>query len=111
MSAGNKITAALRKYGRTMTLRRRVGTTSQYQEVSVKGISKGYRPAELLGGLQQGDRYITIGNEEIAAQATYQGPPRKGDFVVLDGASVAVQGVETERLGAQVLAHTLWVRG
>jgi hypothetical protein len=111
VTASTKITAALKKYGRQMLLRRRIGTTSSYQDVTVTGITKGYRPAELMGGLQQGDRYVRISNAEIAAQGVYIGPPRKGDFVVIDGASTAVQGVETERLSAEVLIHTLWVRG
>lgn len=111
MSAGTKIAAALRKYGRPMLLRRRIGTTAAYQDVNVTGISKGYKPAELMGGLQQGDRYITISNAEIAAQSVFVGPPKKGDLVTLDGASVAVQGVETQRLGLEILAHILWVRG
>lgn len=111
MNAGAKIASALRKYGRPMLLRRRIGTTATYQDVSVTGISKGYRPAELLGGLQQGDRYVVISNAEIAAQSVFAGPPRKGDLVTLDGASVAVQGVETQRLSVDTLAHILWVRG
>jgi hypothetical protein len=111
VSAGAKITGALRKYGRSMKLRRRIGTTSSYQDVDVYGVSRGYKPAELIGGLQQGDRSVTIGNDEIAAQSTFAPPPRKGDFLVLDGTTTAVQGVETQRLGGEILAHVLWVRG
>lgn len=110
MSAGSKVAQALQKYGRSMTLRRRVGTTSTYTDVGVRGVAKGYRPAELLGGLQQGDRYVTISNKEIAASG-WPGPPRKGDFVVIDGLSTAVQGVESKNLSAEVLAHVMWVRG
>ena len=114
MSAASKVATALAKYGRPMVLRRRIGTTTAYNEVTVKGISKGYKPAELLGGLQQGDRYITISHAEIAAKpwpGPAAEPPKKGDFVLIDGANTAVQGVETERLGAEILAHVLWVRG
>lgn len=111
MSASAKITAALRKYGRPMTLRRRIGTTNTYNEVVVKGIPEGYKPAELMGGLQQGDRSVTIGNSEIAAQVAYVGPPKKADFLVIDGAATAIQGVETVYLGTAILAHVIWVRG
>lgn len=105
-----KISSALRKYGRTMRLRRRVGTTTAYTDVDVKGTDKGYQPDELAGLLQQGDRRITISNAEIAA-ANWPGPPRKGDFLVIDGVSTAVQGAEPRYLRTEVLAHVLWVRG
>jgi hypothetical protein len=111
VSAAAKIAAKLAQYGRPMTLRRRIGTTSTYNEVVVRGVEQGYRPAELLGGLQQGDRRITISNAEIAAQVAFSPPPRKGDFVLIGATTAAVQGVETKYLGAEILAHVLWVRG
>jgi hypothetical protein len=111
VSTAGKITTALKKYGRSMTLRRRIGTTNSYNEVVVKGVPEGYRPAELLGGLQQGDRQVTIGNAEIAAQVAFVGPPKKGDLLVIEGAATAIQGVETKYLGADILAHVIWVRG
>lgn len=111
MSASAKITTALRKYGRAMTLRRRIGTGSTYNEVVVRGVPEGYKPAELLGGLQQGDRSVTIGNAEIAAQVAFVPPPKKGDLLVIDGAATAIQGVETVYRGTEILAHVIWVRG
>lgn len=105
-----KIATALRKYGRTMKLRRRIGTTTSYNDVDVKGTDRGYKPDEIAGLLQQGDRRITISNAEIVA-ASWPGPPRKGDFLVVDGVSTAVQGGEAKYLGTTVLAHVLWVRG
>lgn len=110
-SSAAKINTALRKYGRPMTLRRRIGTTNTYHEVVVRGVPEGYKPAELLGGLQQGDRSVTIGHGELASQVAFAPPPKKGDFLVIDGASTAIQGVETVYLGASILAHVIWVRG
>ncbi|WP_207479567.1 hypothetical protein [Arenibaculum pallidiluteum] len=110
MSAAAKVAAALAKYGRPMTLRRRVGTTSAFSDVTVKGVADGYKPAELVGGIVQGDRQVTISNAEIAA-AAWPGPPKKGDFVMIDGVQTAVQGVETKHLATDILAHVLWVRG
>lgn len=106
MTPAAKIAAALAKYGRPLLLRRRVGTTSAYTDVTVAGVSQGYAPHELVGGIIQGDRKITISNAEILA-ASWPGPPKKGD--VLDGG--AVQGCETKYLGATVLAHVCQVRG
>lgn len=110
MGAASKIALALKKYGRDMKLRRRIGTTATYTDVMVKGTDRGYKPDELTGQLQQGDRRITISNEEIATQ-NWPGPPKKGDFLVIDGTSTAVQGAEPKYLGNTVLAHILWVRG
>ena len=109
-----KIAVALRRYGRIMKLRRRVGTTSAFSDVEVRGISRGYKPDELVGQLQQGDRHVTISHAEIVAKpwpGPAAEPPKKGDFVVIDGTSTAVQGVETKYLGTIILAHVLWVRG
>lgn len=111
MTAASKIAAALTKYGRPMTLKRRQGTSSNFDSVTVNGVSRGYKPQKLIGGVVQGDREITISNAEIAAQSAYDGPPRKGDVVALDGATATVQGVETKYLSDDVLAHVLWVRG
>ena len=106
-----KIAVALRRYGRDMKLRRRIGATAVFQEVTVKGISRGFKPDELVGALQQGDRQITISNSEILAQSAYTGPPRKGDFIVVDGTTTAIQGSEPKYLGNTILAHVIWVRG
>jgi hypothetical protein len=108
--AAAKIALALSRYGRNMTLRRRTGTTSTFTDVTVKGVARGYQPNELLGGLAQGDRTVTISNAEIAT-ASWPGPPKRGDFLTLDGVQTAVQGVETKYLANTVLAHVLWVRG
>ena len=105
-----KIATALRKYGRTMKLRRRIGTTTSYNDVDVKGTDRGYKPDEIAGLLQQGDRRITISNAEIATTG-WPGPPRKGDVLVVDGVSTAVQGSEAKYAATTVIAHVLWVRG
>ena len=106
-----KIAVALQRYGRPMRLRRRVGTTSSFQDVDVRGVSAGYKPDEVVGLVQQGDRRVTISNAEIAAQSSYIGPPRKGDFLTIDGVQTSVQGAEPKYLGSIILAHILWVRG
>jgi len=110
MGASTKVAAALKRYGRAMKLRRRIGTTSSYVDVDVKGVASGFKPDELVGLVQQGDRSVIISNAEIAATG-WPGPPRKGDFVVIDGVTAAVQGAEAKYLGSEVLAHVVWVRG
>jgi hypothetical protein len=110
MSDLSDIALALREYGRTMKLRRRIGTTTSYTDVDVMGTDKGYEAAEIAGLLQQGDRKVVIGTSEIVT-ASWPAPPRKGDFLVIDGVSTAVQGAEPRYSGPTILAYRLWVRG
>jgi hypothetical protein len=105
-----RVAAKLRKNGRAMVLRRRVGTTAAFSDVTVYGEDRGYRPDQLLGGVIQGDRKVTISNAEIAA-AGWSGPPKKGDFLTVDGVQTALQGAVTEYEGTVILAHILWIRG
>lgn len=110
MSAAAKVAVALAKYGRDMVLRRRVGTTAVFVDITVKGVAQGFRPDQLQAGVMQGDRTVTMSNAEIEATG-WPGPPRKGDLLLIDGQQTAVQGCETKYLGGAVLAHVLWVRG
>jgi hypothetical protein len=105
-----RIARKLRKNGRSMTLRRRVGVSTSFNDVVVYGEDRGYSPDQLLGGIIQGDRKVTISNTEIAA-ASWPGPPKKGDFLTVDGVQTALQGAVTEYEGSTILAHILWIRG
>lgn len=105
-----KIGSALRKNGRAMKLRRRIGTSATFQEVTVYGVSQGYSPDEILGDISQGDQRVTISNGEIAA-AQWPGPPKRGDVLVIDGRAWTVQGSNPRTLGEAVLVHYMHVRG
>jgi hypothetical protein len=106
----SEIAQALRDYGRTMKLRRRVGTTSSYIDVDVFATDRHYTAAEIQGLLQQGDRDVTIGTAEITA-ASWPAPPRKSDLLVIDGISTAIQTVEPRYFGTVLLAYKMTVRG
>lgn len=105
-----RILEMLERRGRNLTLRRRVGTTAAFTDVSPRGYSRGFKAEELVGGIIQGDREVVISDAEIAA-GNWPGPPRKGDVVVIDGTSATVQGVLTMYDGTERAAHILWVRG
>lgn len=105
-----RILEMLERRGRNLSLRRRVGTTNSFTDVSPRGYRRGYRANELIGGIVQGDYEVVIGNAEISA-ASWPGPPRKGDIVVLDGMTATVQGCQTMYDGAERCAHILWMRG
>jgi hypothetical protein len=106
----SRVLDALERKGRTISLRRRIGTSNSFTEVSPLGYDRGYKAQELLGGIVQGDREVVIGNAEIAA-ASWPAPVRKGDVVVMDGVTATVQGARSMYVGTVPAAHILWVRG
>jgi hypothetical protein len=109
-ATGQRIIDMLERRGRNLVLRRRVGTTTTFREVSPRGYWRGYKPQELVGGITQGDQEVVIGNAEIAAES-WPGPPKRGDIVVLDGLQATVQAATPMYDSAAVIAHILWVRG
>ena len=106
MTAAARFLASLRRAGRPMVLKRRIGTTSTYIECAVYGRARGYQPTELAGGVVQGDRRIRISQIEIEA-AAWPGPPKKSDY--LDGG--AIQGAEPLYDAAVLVGFVCWVRG
>ncbi len=102
-------TRQIQRTGQPLTLRR-IATGTAPVSVSLTGLVRGYQAHELLGGIVQGDRRVTIANTEIAA-AAWPGPPRKGDQVLIAGATFTVQSVATEYLGATIARHDMQVRG
>lgn len=100
--------AALGEAGEHVTLRR-LGTPNT--DVTTWAAIRRYQPNELVNGIVQGDQNVIISNIEIAA-ASWPGPPRKGDFIIRQGNTVlAVEGVETVRVGTTIVRHNLQVRG
>lgn len=101
--AAERFLASLKRAGRAMDLKRRVGTTTELTTVTVHGRSRTYKPDELAGLVIQGDRRIRISALETGAL----GAPKKGD--ILDGG--AVQGAETLYDGETLCGYVCWVRG
>ena len=105
----------LLRHGQPVTLRRLAGTggSQTATDVACTATVAWIGAAELApgSGLMQGDRRVTITDHEIAA-ASWPGPPRKADRVVIDGAVTAVVApVETRRHAGQVDRHVMIVRG
>lgn len=101
MTVSSRIESMLRRQGRAMTLKRRIGTTSTFTEVALYGVSRTYRPEELVGGLQQGDRELVIG------KTGEFGTPKKNDAI--DGGTV--QAVDAKYVADTVVSYILTVRG
>lgn len=101
---------SLRTSGRPMDLKRRIGTTSGYYICTVRGKPVDYQPIELLSGvIKTGDRKIRVAALDIPS--TWPAPPIAGDFVIIDGKTATVQGVETLFGGTELIGYKIWVRG
>lgn len=100
--------AQMRVHGQTATLQL-AGTTTPvtFQLVSVLAFVRQYKPDELAGALQQGDRLAIIRNTELAAYRA----PRKNDRLVLGSETCTVQSVETRRVADTVISHWMTIRG
>jgi len=105
-----RVASAIGRRGRSLTLRRYTGTARKFFDVTVKGVVSNYRPEQLAGGIQQGDRQIIIANTEIAARQ-WPGPPRRSDAIKIDGIFVTIENVETVYAGEDIAKHVLQVRG
>lgn len=90
--------------GRPMSLRR------QAVAVTVQGSFRAYTPDQITGGIVQGDAQVSILDDEIAA-AAWPGPPRRGDTMLIDGKTWALQGATPVHDGALLIGHDLWIRG
>lgn len=97
-------------HGQTATLRLSLGTTPPtFTDVPVRVFIRDYRPEQLVGALQQGDRSAIVRNREFAVGA--HRAPRKGDRLVASGVTYTVQAVETRLLGDVVIRHDMTIRG
>lgn len=101
------IDAMLSTRGRQVTLRR---LGSPNVDVTVLAMVLGYQPNELVGGIAQGDRKVTLGMREII-EASWPTPIRAGDRVIIDGRTTTVQGVDPHYAGSTCVMQILQVRG
>ena len=98
-----RIAALIALFGQPVTLQRLTGTTTQVRhDVVCQAIVRGYEPVQLIGGITQGDRQVTISNAEIA-DAQWPGPPRNGDRCVIDGRTTTIQACDTRRLRNEIV--------
>ncbi len=106
-----RVAALVAAKGEILTLRRLTGTQQIPLDVEVRGVVRDYRPEELIGAVQQGDRQVIISNGEILARQ-WPGPPRINDKIVRDATkALNVEAAETRKLGDAAALHILRVRG
>jgi hypothetical protein len=99
----------IRSRGRTMRLIRRATNGVPQQTVDLMGFPRLYRPGEIEGAIQQGDQQVEILADELDAAGF--GAPTTGHLLVLDGRQVTLQGARPIYEGADLIGHSLWVRG
>lgn len=95
----------LRMHGQDVDLRK--GNTLTGQK-TVRGFVRGYKPAELIGGLQQGDKRVVISATGLSGF----GDVSEIKFLFFDGKARAVEGEpEIIRVAGQLVRVNLTVRG
>jgi hypothetical protein len=96
--------------GRPMTLRRQL-TTSTKIDVTVQGFLTLFRADQVgMGSIMQGDGIVAILNDEIAT-ASWPGPGRSRDQMIIDGRTWAVLGSTPIYEAGVCIGHSISVRG
>src|SRR3546814_5226554 len=113
MARSDAIAGQIDRYGQTVTIRRRVGTGATFDpSVSVKAKVHHFTPQELVGGIQQGDRRVTIAPAELVTAGWDTGDaPRKGDQVVIDSNVATVQACDVRYVSGVEARKDIRIRG
>ena len=106
---------ALAAHGTDAVLRRWTGTgpARTHVDVTVRVRAEDYQPAELVGGIMQGDTRVIMSPSQVIA-AAWPGPqdwPRIGDKLVIDGPERNIEAAPPVRIGGVVVRLNLQVRG
>ncbi|MGD9880458.1 MAG: hypothetical protein AB7F22_10615 [Reyranella sp.] len=105
---------AIDQAGEPLTVRRYTGAGASRPrvDVSVRGRVVDYRPDELVGTIQQGDRMIILLVEDLVA-AQFPMPLRKGDKIVVRGRELNIEDPDdnTRRVAGVLIAYELRARG
>lgn len=106
---------ALGKVGQTVTLQRPGAGAVVVAEATVKAVIHNYAPAELVGGIIQGDSRVILSPTGIVAanwpSAGGDPVPRKGDRLSAAGRGRVVESATPFRVGDDLVRIELLVRG
>jgi hypothetical protein len=98
------------KHGQPVTLRR-VVANSAAATADVSAFVRGYRPDELVAGIQQGDTLVTLSPTSVAGTPFSPAVPRRGDKVVIDGRVRNVELADAVSVAGTMVRLNLQVRG
>lgn len=106
---------AIAANSQTVTLRRYVGLGPSRvpYDATVQAHVRGYAPAELVGGIMQGDVRVIVSPTPIIAQG-WPGPqdwPRMGDKVVIGGREHNVEAAPPLLMAGEVVRIEIQARG
>lgn len=95
--------------GEDIILRRVNVSPTPNTDIPVRARVIGYRPEEMVGGIQAGDRKIIV----LADDVTFDPPLKKGDKAVVRGRVLNLEVVDdnTRRVGGVLIAYELVARG
>ena len=77
----------------------------------VRCFSRGYKPAELTGGIQQGDTMVTMSPTALAGTPFADVLPRANDKITIAGRRRNVQHADPVYIADQLVRLNLVVRG
>lgn len=110
MSVADEIEAEVTTYGQQVVLRRLTGTGLTPTDVTLFAVVRGYQPQDLVGMIAEGDRRVIMGNKAIVA-ASWPGPPKRDDQIVIDGKSTNIIACASITLDGDIARHDIQVRG
>jgi hypothetical protein len=94
--------------GQTIRLRRAAGAVIERPH---KAFSRGYKPSELVGGLQQGDTLLVISPTGLPREFAGDDLLRRGDKIWLSGRLRSVEFVDPVLIGDTLVRLNATVRG
>lgn len=102
----------IHREGSPAILRRSTGTGDVHFDVDIYAFHNAAADVPLVGETSQTNMQVRISNREILA-AQWPGPPRDADEIFLAGRTLPcrIVGVETLRVGGEVVQHVLQVLG
>lgn len=108
--------SAMNEAGETITIRRYTGTGQNrpFFDADVMARPMGYRPAELVGGIQQGDtKLIVLAEDLIEAQFPLPKSGEKGLKAIIGGREKSIEAIDdqTRRIQGVLIAYEMTVRG
>lgn len=105
-----KLDRAIAKNGQTVTLRR--GTaTAPAATATVKAHVRGFKPDELIGGIDQNDSKVVLSPSGLAGWPG--GAPKKGDWITTDpaGSTRTIVAAEPIKMNDMLVRIELQVKG
>lgn len=100
-----KLQRQLVAHGQNVDLRKIAGGQTQSESLAQRAFVRGYKPEELVGQIQQGDRNVVLLPDAVAVTL------KKGDKIIIAGATVNVEVAEIVRMNDIAVRVNVRVRG